>query len=92
MFANKSAFNEVLDVTSIEEDLGSMPMGPGGLGSEITDKDFDNGDEDLASPKPLPLGAITPSEASIRSSDGALTATTMKRRVVRVSDMSYATY
>ena len=92
MFANKSTFNEVLDVTSIEEDLGSMPMGPGGLGSEITDEDFDDGDEDLASPKPPPSGAITPSEASIRSSDGALTATTMKRRVVRVSDASYATY
>ena len=92
MFANKSAFNEVLNVTSIEEDLGSMPMGPGGLGSEITDEDFDDGDEDIASPKPPPSGVITPSESSIRSSDGALTATTMKRRVVRVSDASYATY
>ena len=92
VFANKSAFNEVLNVTSIEEDLGSMPMGPGALGSEITDEDFDDGDEDITSPKPSPSGAITPSESSIRSSDGALTATTMKRRVVRVSDASYATY
>jgi len=92
VFANKSAFNEVLNVTSIEEDLGSMPMGPGALGSEITDEDFDDGDEDITSPKPPPSGAITPSESSIRSSDGALTATTMKRRVVRVSDASYATY
>ena len=92
VFANKSAFNEVLNVTSIEEDLGSMPMGPGGLGSEITDEDFDDGDDDIASPKPPPSGIITPSESSIRSSDGALTATTMKRRVVRVSDASYATY
>ncbi|KAF9644860.1 hypothetical protein BDM02DRAFT_3121240 [Thelephora ganbajun] len=91
MFANKSAFNEVLNVTSIEEDLGSMPMGHGGLGSEITDEDFDDGDEDIASPRPPPSGVITPSESSIRSSDGALTATTMKRRVVRVS-ASYATY
>jgi len=92
VFANKSAFNEVLNVTSIEEDLGSMPMGPGGLGSEITDEDFDDGDEDITSPKPPPSGIITPAESSIRSSDGALTATTMKRRVVRVSDTSYATY
>ena len=69
-----------------------MPMGPGALGSEITDEDFDDGDEDIASPKPPPSGIITPSEASMRSSDGALTATTMKRRVVRVSDASYATY
>ena len=69
-----------------------MPMGPGGLGSEITDEDFDDGDEDIASPKPLPSGTITPSESSRISSDGALTATTMKRRVVRVSDASYATY
>lgn len=92
MFANKSAFNEVLNVTSIEEDLGSMPMGPGALGSEITDEDFDDGDEDITSSQLPPSGAITPSEASIRSSDGALTATTMKRRVVRVSDASYATY
>lgn len=92
VFANKSAFNEVLNVTSIEEDLGSMPMGPGRLGSEITDEDFDDGDEDIASPRPPPSGAMTPSESSIRSSDGALTATTVKRRVVRVSDTSYATY
>lgn len=92
VFANKSAFNEVLNVTSIEEDLGSMPMGPGRLGSEITDEDFDDGDEDIASPRPTPSGIITPSESSIRSSDGALTATTVKRRVVRVSDASYATY
>ncbi|KAF9784514.1 hypothetical protein BJ322DRAFT_850843 [Thelephora terrestris] len=92
MFANKSAFNEVLNVTSIEEDLGSMPMGPGRLGSEITDDDFDDGDDDIASPRPPPSGVITPSESSIRSSDGALTATTVKRRVVRVSDTSYATY
>ena len=92
VFANKSAFNEVLNVTSIEEDLGSMPMGPSGLGSEITDEDFDDGDEDITSPKAAPSGMITPSESSIRSSDGALTATTMKRRVVRVSDASYATY
>ena len=92
MFANKSASNEVLNVTLIEEDPGSMPMGPGGPGSEITDEDFDDGDEDLASPKPPPSGAITPPEASIRSSDSALTATTMKRRVVWVSDTSYATY
>jgi hypothetical protein len=76
VFASKSAFNEVLNVTSIEEDLGSMPMGPGGLGSEITDEDFDDGDEDITSP----------------STDGALTATTVKRRIVRVSDASYATY
>ena len=92
VFANKSAFSEVLNVTSIEEDLGSMPMGPGGLGTEITDEDFDDGDEDIASPRPPPSGIITPSESSIRSSDGALTATTVKRRVVRVSDASYATY
>ena len=78
MFAKKSAFNEVLNVTSIEEDVGSTPMSPGVLGSEITDDDFDDGDEDIASPKPPPSGAVTPSEASIRSSDGALTATTMK--------------
>ena len=91
VFANKSAFNEVLNVTSIEEDLGSMPMGPGGLGSEITDEDFDDKDEDIASPRPPPSGVITPS-GSMRSSDGALTATTVKRRVVRVSDTSYATY
>lgn len=91
VFANKSAFNEVLNVTSIEEDLGSMPMGPGGLGTEITDEDFDDGDDDIASPRPPPSGVITPS-SSIRSSDGALTATTVKRRVVRVSDASYATY
>jgi len=69
-----------------------MPMGPGGLGNEITDEDFDDGDEDITSPKPPPSGIITPSESSIRGSDGALTATTMKRRVVRVSDTSYATY
>jgi len=67
-------------------------MGPGALGSEITDEDFDDGDEDITSPKPPPSGVITPSGSSIRSSDGALTATTMKRRVVRVSDASYATY
>jgi len=92
VFANKSAFNEVLNVTSIEEDLGSMPMGPGALGSGVTDEDFDDGDEDITSSQLPPSGAMTPSEASIRSSDGALTATTMKRRVVRVSDASYATY
>ena len=28
------------------------PTGPGGLGSEITDGDFDDGDEDITSPKP----------------------------------------
>ena len=92
VFASKSVFNEVLNVTSIEEDLGSMPMGPGRLGSEITDEDFDDGDEDITSPRPPPSGIITPSESSMRSSDGALTATTVKRRVVRVSDASYATY
>lgn len=68
-----------------------MPMGPGGLGSEITDEDFDDGDDDLSSQRLPPSGVITPS-SSIRSSDGALTATTVKRRVVRVSDASYATY
>ena len=68
-----------------------MPMGPGGLGSEITDEDFNDGNKDLASPKLLPSGAITLSEASIRSSDGTLTATMMKR-VVQVSDISYVTY
>lgn len=92
VFANKSAFNEVLNVSSIEEDLGSMPMGPGGLGTEITDEDFDDGDEDITSLRQPPSGMITPSGSSIRSSDGALTATTVKRRVVRVSDTSYATY
>ena len=30
VFANKSTFTEVLNVTLIEEDLGSMPMGPAG--------------------------------------------------------------
>jgi hypothetical protein len=92
VFASKSAFNEVLDVTSIEEDLGSMPMGPGALGTEITDEDFDDGDDDIASSRPPPSGVATPSESSIMSSDGALTATTVKRRVVRISDASYATY
>jgi hypothetical protein len=92
VFASKSAFNEVLNVTSIEEDLGSMPMGPGALGTEITHEDFDDGDDDIASSRPPPSGVVTPSESSIMSSDGVLTATTVKRRVVRVSDASYATY
>ena len=69
-----------------------MPMGPGALGTEITDDDFDDEDEDISSQRLPPSGVITPSESSIRSSDGALTATTVKRRVVRVSDTSYATY
>ena len=69
-----------------------MPMCPGGLASEITDEDFDYGDEDLASPKLLPSRAITPSEASIKSSEGIPTARMMKRRVMRVSDTLYATY
>ena len=67
-------------------------MSPGALGSEITDDDFGDGDEDIASSKPPPSGAITLSEAYIRSSDGALTATTMKRGVVRVPDASCVTY
>ena len=88
---NKSAFSEVINVTSIEEDPGptATPMGPGTLGTEIIDEDFDDGDEGISSQSP---GVITPSEFSIRSSDGALTATTVKRRVVRVSDASFATY
>ena len=40
VFATKSAFNKVPNVTLIEEDLGSMPMGPDGLGNEITDEDL----------------------------------------------------
>lgn len=75
MFAGRSAFNKVPNVRLIEEVLESMPMSPGALGSEINDEDFDDGDEDVHSPKPPPSGAITPSEASVRSSDGALTAT-----------------
>lgn len=35
--------DEVLNVTLIEEDPRPMSTGPGGLGSEITDKDFDYG-------------------------------------------------
>ena len=69
-----------------------MHMGLGGLANEITDEDFDYGDEDLASPKLLPSRAITPSEASIKSSEGTPMATTMKRRAIRVSDTSYVTY
>ena len=71
-----------------------MPMGHGALGTEITDDDFDDGDEDISSHRLPPSGVITPSESSIRSSEanGALIATTVKRRVVRISDTSYATY
>ena len=57
MFANKSTFNEVLNVISIKEDLRSMPMGPSGLGSKITDEDFDDGNKDLTSPKLPPFGS-----------------------------------
>ena len=88
----KSALNEVLNVILIEEDPGSMPMGPGGLGSKIADEDFDYGDEDLASPKPSPSGAIAPSKAFIKSSEGTPVATMMKRRVVQVSSASHAMY
>ena len=91
VLTNKSAFSEVLNATSVEEDLWLMPIGPGGLGSENSDEDFDDGDKDLASPKPPPLSAITPLEGSMSSSDSMLTATTMKRRVVRVSAASYVT-
>ena len=69
-----------------------MPMGPGGLASEITEENFDYGDEDLASPKLLPSRTITPSEASIKSSEGTPMATMMKRRVIRVFDTLYVTY
>ena len=92
VFANKSAFNEVLNVTSIEEDLGSMSMGPGGLGNKITDEDSDDGDKDLASPNRRPQEPKHLQKPFIRSSDGVLTAMTMKRRVVRVSDASHVTY
>ena len=38
-------------MTSIEEDLGSMSMGPGAPGSEITDEDFDDRDRGYRFPQ-----------------------------------------
>ena len=69
-----------------------MSMSHGALGTETTDDDFDDGDEDISSERPAPSGVITPSKSAVRSSDGALTATTVERRVVRVSDTSHATH
>jgi hypothetical protein len=46
--SNKCAFNDVLDVTSIGQDLESRPIGSGGPGTEITDEDPDYGDDDIA--------------------------------------------
>ena len=90
---SKRAFNEVLNIASIEEDPTYVDAyGSWGLRNEITDDDFNYGDEDPASPKPPPSRAITPSEASIKSSETTPTATTMKRRVIWVSDMLYAVY
>lgn len=59
--ANESAFNEVLNFTIVDEGLKSMPMGPGELGSKVTDQDFRDGIMGTASPK-SPSGTVTPSE------------------------------
>ena len=64
VFIKNFALNEVLNVAPIGEDLGSIPMDPGSLGSEITDECFDDEDKDITSPKPSPSGAIALSEAS----------------------------
>lgn len=50
----------------------------------MTDKNFNDGDEDIASLKPPLLGAVTPSVASIGPPNSALTAIAIERRVVRV--------
>ena len=49
---SKRAFNEVLNIASIEEDPTYVDAhGSWGLGNEITDEDFDYRDEDPAAPK-----------------------------------------
>jgi len=68
-----------------------MPMEPDALGSETADEDSDDGDEDLATPKRPPSGAIVPSESSMRFPADALTAIAMTRRVFMVSNAPYAT-
>ena len=52
---------------------GSLP--------KVPDEGFDNGDEDIASPKPLPSRTITPSEVPIWSSGGVLMAMRLRGSV-----------
>ena len=90
---SKRAYNEVLNIASIEEDPTYVDAyGSWGLRNGTTDDDFGYGDEGPASPKPPPSRAITPSGASIKSPETTPTAATMKRRVIRVSDMLYPMY